>query len=238
MKSKIAEAIKMKRSPVAVLWTDEKPAGALQFEEGKWGCVTSMIDQASRGKAVVFDERTTGCGGGATGLGFAKYEPGWIEYFVSTGKDGREGEHYWKNPELAREFVESLPDVTVPTKYVVLKPLEQLAEGEAPEVVILLVNADQLSGLITLANYDRKTGDNVIHQAGASCHSAILFSLDQAGKKNPKALIGLTDISARRFIDKDLLSFSVPWKRFLEMESEVEGSFLTREEWTRLRRRI
>lgn len=39
MKSKIAEAVKLKTSPVAVLWSDDKPDNALQFKEGRWGAV-------------------------------------------------------------------------------------------------------------------------------------------------------------------------------------------------------
>ncbi len=35
MESKIREALKIKYEPVALLWSDEKPAGAMQFKERK-----------------------------------------------------------------------------------------------------------------------------------------------------------------------------------------------------------
>jgi uncharacterized protein (DUF169 family) len=238
MKSKMAEAVKLKNSPVAVIWTDEKPEGALQFKEGKWGCVVSMLGAAAKSRIIVFDEKTAGCGGGAAGLGFRKYERGFIEQFLSTGSPEKEGEHYKKTPDHARVFIDNLPDIPVPTKYVVFKPLEKVTGEEVPQVVIFLVNADQLSGLVTLANYDKMTQDNVTVSFGAGCHSTILLPLEQAKSDNPKALIGLTDPSARVFLDKEILSFSVPYKRFLEMESNVEESFLKTKAWTKVAERI
>jgi uncharacterized protein (DUF169 family) len=254
MQSIIAEAINMRYSPVAVLWTDEKPEGALQFKEGRWGCVVAMLRAAALGKTAAFDRKTFGCLGGGVGLGFGNQYvnfPGGIEYFLSTGNKefGRteagknivrnmpaleHGEGYVKNPELAAKFVNSLPMTDVPAEFVVFKPIEQVAENEEPRVIVFLVNPDQLSALVVLAHYAREANFNVVAPFGAGCHSTCIIPYRECDAERPRAIIGLTDISARKHVEKDILSFTVPYKMYREMESNVPGSFLEKETWLKV----
>jgi uncharacterized protein (DUF169 family) len=265
MESTIAEAIGAPFPPVAVLFSDVKPEGAIQFAEGKWGCVMWLLASAAKGRPAVADRDTFGCLGGGVGLGFGnQYEswPGGIQcfyHFLSTGvgdtEEGREaaeegraqlrreayenvlhGEGYIKTPELVKKFVDALPMMEVPNRYVVLKPLDQVGAGERPEVVVFLVDPDRLSALVVLANYDRESNNNVRMPYGAGCQTIGIFAYREATNESPHAIVGLTDLSARRYIARqvgrnDLLSFTVPFEMFREMEANVKGSFLERDTW-------
>ena len=69
MESSIAKAIQLQYQAVALLWSDEKPADAMQFSEGKWGCIMWLVVHAAKGKSAVADVKTFGClcGGATTG---------------------------------------------------------------------------------------------------------------------------------------------------------------------------
>ena len=202
-----------------------------------------MLSAAAKGKTAVFSRETCGCGGGQIGLGFADefQEPmmGGIEYFLSIGRgEGYpEGEAYKKTPELARSFVESLPRTLIPTTYVVFKPLDEV-DTQTPAIIVILANPDQLSALGVLANYDRPGCDAVIAPFGAGCHTICLIPLHESQNDQPRAVIGCMDITARRFLDPEKLTFSVPYARFLEMEANVPGSFLEKNDWAKVRERI
>ncbi|KAF1084151.1 hypothetical protein SPSYN_02555 [Sporotomaculum syntrophicum] len=251
MESKLARAIQLKYAPVAVVFTNEKPELALQFKESRWGCVVAMLSAAAKGRTAVFDRKTFGCLGGGAGLGFGNTYvnfPGGIEYFLSTGNQDfcqseigknivknmpalEHGEGYLKNPAVAKKFVECLPMTDVPTDYVVFKPLDSLSAGETPQNIVFLANPDQISALTVMANYDRETNENVVVPFGAGCHSIGIIPYQEAQRETPRAIIGLIDISARKHVDKDILSFTVPYQMFLAMEANVTGSFLDKEEW-------
>jgi uncharacterized protein (DUF169 family) len=268
MESKIKKALHSPYEPVAVILTDQKPAKAKQFQEGKWGCVMFMFAAAARGQTAVFDRRTFGCFGGGVGLGFGRQYlnfPGGEEgfcYFLSTGNENSEtgkqtieqvkpflrdesldnfihGERYQKSPEKVRTFIDNLPIVDLPFEYVVFKPLSLVGPDDSrPEVVVFLCDADEMSALVVLANYDRGHNENVIIPWAAGCQTIGIYPFLEAKSENSRAVVGLTDLSARVVIKKqfkaDLLTFAIPYRMFEEMEANVAGSFFERHCWNDL----
>lgn len=146
-----------------------------------------------------------------------------------------EGEGFKKTPELVAQYLDELPTPKPEGPYVVIRPLPALTPEEKPKVVTFLVDPDQLSALLVLANFARPGIDNVRVPFGAGCSSLALYPFYEAEQANPRAVIGLTDISARfylrKILGKDILSFTMPWGLFEEMESNVSESFLTRFAW-------
>ena len=238
MDSKIAKLIKLTNPAVAVVQSDTCPDKALQFKPGHWGCAIAMLAAAANGKIAAFTAETATCTGGRAGLGFAKYPLGWIEYFLSCGGNGvTRCERYKKNPDMARDFICGVSNALIEKlpprkKFLLFKPLDTVTE--TPDVIIFLVNADQLSGLVTLANYDSARHDGAKILFGAGCAQTVLYPMSD----KDFCFVGLTDPSARKFIDKNLLAFSMSYEKFLRLESLAEESFLTADAWQKISKRI
>lgn len=144
-----------------------------------------------------------------------------------------EGERFAASPEVVRGFIDNLPITNVPSRYVVLAPLSIIErDRQEPVVVTFAVDPDQLSALVVLANYESPAGDRVIAPFAAGCQQIGVLAYREADAERPRAVIGLTDLSARlalrRPLGGDLLSLSVPLALFDEMEANVEGSFFDR----------
>ena len=268
MESRIAQAVETKYPPIALIWSDEKPEGAMQFQEGRWGCVMWLAASAVKGRPAVCDAKSFGCFGGGVGMGFGnqyKSFPGSEEgfcHFLSSGIEGWtvgpavaemvkpfltaetfdnfiHGERYVKTPEDVKRFVANLPIRQIPKRYVLFSPLADVdPEKERPQTVIFFADPDELSALVVLANYGRGSNENVFIPFAAGCQTLGIFPYREAESDRPRAVVGLTDISARLYIRKqlgdNLLSFAMPFALFQEMEANVEGSFLQRHTWQEL----
>ena len=104
------------------------------------------------------------------------------------------------------------------------------------ELIVFFTNADQLSALVVMADYNRGSNQSVTAPFGAACQS-ILFGYAEAKKENPRGVIGFFDISQRSAIDRETLTFTIPYRMFQEMEASVEGSFLGTPVWRKLQER-
>ena len=230
--------------------------------------VSLFASASTKERTSAFDRQTYGCYGGGTGLGFGMcYEsfPGGVDGFCRFLADGNEkteegrkigeqlaagagrrmaddflhGERYLKDPDSTRRFLNVLPTQDIPAQCVVVKPLS-LADPEVDDIksVTFFVNPDQLSALVILANYADAGEDNVIIPWGAGCQAIGVMSYRELTREHPRAVVGLTDISARKTVrgslGRDAMSFTAPWPVFEKMEANVEGSFLQRETWRAL----
>ncbi|MEJ2368891.1 MAG: DUF169 domain-containing protein [Acidobacteriota bacterium] len=269
MESRIAEAAGLETRPVALVWTNEKPEGAVEFKAGRWGCVVTLFaSAAARGRCAVFSRETYGCWGGGVGLGFGNcYEdfPGGVDCFcrfLSSGNEQSEegramgdrvaaagrrsfvhdflkGERYLRDPAATKQFLEKLPMQNIPAKYVLVKPLDQVDSREDNvRNVTFFTDPDRISALVVLANYARPTVENAAVPWAAACQVMGILAYREAEREEPRALVGLTDLSARKNVRPTLgehvMTFTVPWDLFLEMEGHVEGSFFQRDTWRSL----
>jgi len=262
MATYIEQAIGLKFPPLAIYFEQELPQEAKLIESL---CSMSLVAQAAKGETAALTRGSCFCHGAASGFGLEPMQPGAFPggsecflRFLSVGnqdwetgqavikqlKDGgaskilieefSEGEGFLKTPELVDEWVKSLPEAKPEGPYIIMKPLQDLAPGKTPKAVAFLVDADQLSALTVLANFGGH-GHRVSIPFGAGCYCFGLYVFAEAEKQIPKAIVGLTDISARFYtrkpLGKDILSFSVPFAMFEEMEANAPESFLTRFAW-------
>src|SRR5271169_3836387 len=76
MKSITAEKAGLAYEPVAILWSNTKPDGALQIKPGAQTCIMPFFAQVvTKGKTAVFDRESYGCPGARAGLGFGTGYP-------------------------------------------------------------------------------------------------------------------------------------------------------------------
>jgi hypothetical protein len=156
--------------------------------------------------------------------------------FLAQGTPKFPGIRQRETAQLGEVYAKTLPPVEIPA-YLVFQPLDQVAEEVTPAAVVFLVNADQLSGLVTLANYDDPDPNCVQVRYGAGCAQAVRYALCAQEEGRNTCYIGLTDPSSRLHVPKDLLSFSLPFSRFLTLEGKAQGSFLTLPPWQALIKR-
>ncbi len=225
--------------PIAFYYTDEaRGAEAVKPSSGH-RCIFADLGKVREGESLYFEAGSIGCFGGKRYLGFSTEVMENFEYFLSCGIPGRlEGERYKKTPELVKEMMENITDLRAPGKFIVFKRWDMLEEPDEPDVVIFFVGPDVLSGLFTLANFDRCEPNGVFAAFSAGCGSIVQYPYLEKDSDNPRGVLGMFDVSVRPFIPEHFLSFSVPMNRFIEMVGNMQESFLITQSWTKINKRI
>ena len=233
------ETLGLIESPLGIYYTNDKPEG-VSPKEGIQGCMIGLLQNVrKKDKTVYFDKDHFGCPGGSYYMGFRETPMPNIEYFLSCGIPGQmEGERYIKTPELAKEYFGKMKPRPAPAAYCVFKPIEQFQNEIKPEVVVFFAPPDILSGLFTLTNYAMEHTDAVYTPFGSGCGTILTHPLKEAEKEQPRAILGMFDVSARPMVEKDTLTLAMPYSIFIRLLENVSGSFLETESWKKVHQRI
>ena len=254
MESNLFTRLKLSVEPVAVYFTDKLPENQEQFLDGKKFCAATSLIASAKGKSTIFSRNTyEGCIGGKMGLGFDNtYDSAQfpIECLLSTGDDalaqlgksspfpmGR-GERFFASPEIALRWRDAcLGFATIPNEYVVFKPFSAVSQEDPPALVVVFANPDQISALVIITNFYRGDMLSVIAPFGAACQS-ICYAYNEAKKEKPMAIMGFFDTSQRPTLPKELLSFTITFSMYEEMEKSVDESCLSTDIWKKIDKRL
>jgi uncharacterized protein (DUF169 family) len=214
----IAEALDIEKEPVGVKYTDEAPG--VKIEGGNY-TVCGAILAASEGRIILLSEARCACSGGKTHLGLIqKREIPW--------KMLVEGEKLWCDVKTAIRSSIEVDKIARPpsglSKRIFLYPA--MKGIFQPDLILMLVNAEQASRLITLNQFwDGKNPS--IEMRGSLCWSMITYPL-VSGNFN----LSVGDISARRMErwDPNIMAASIPWERIKGIAEAVEFSTAGRAE--------
>jgi hypothetical protein len=227
--------------PIVLSYAEEKmePDPNAAAPDERPYCLICSLTAMGNGASQRFDVSTLQCGGARRYLGFEPEVRPNFPYFLSCGIPGEiEGERYKQSPELVRRYLESQPTFHAPGPTIVFSRWDALEEDDSPEIVIFFATADVLSGLFTLANYDEADPQAVVAPFGSGCASIVYQPYQELQSQHPRAVLGMFDVSARPCVPPDVLSFAVPWPKFIDMLGQMDESFLITGSWEKVRARI
>ncbi len=223
---KLSEVISYKYPAIGWYFSSEKIENSFVFKKDKWVCMCMYLKMVTKnGKRMQFSEDF-----GKACTGPAEY-CGFCELTDDGGQFISETEGFKKNRRLAWQYYqESLKSIHSPKeKYLYVEPIEIINNNMTIEVVNYFPDLKGLASLIVLSNYDREENmDNVLTPFASGCQSIFTIPYNEQFQKKPKSIIGLMDPQAMHFIPDDMVSFSLPSNRFIEMANNIKGSFLDR----------
>lgn len=214
--------------PLAVVYSDY-PMG-----EGKNipGCMFKQFHRAYNGETVTFDASNLTCGGGKLYVGIGPTPPK-VYNFVSLV------EKYKDTPETTKGSIDLINPHLSDKPYLNFIRIDKLETFDGMEGLIFFVSPDILSGLFTWANYDTKDIDAVNSPWGSGCSSTVTSLVNENRSGGKHCFIGMLDVSARPFFRPDILSFSIPASRFVEMSPTLSRCCVAgAPAWLKLKKRI
>ena len=236
---RLSEILKMDNHAVAIYRTDKIPDGA--FIPGTHCGIPPLLVRCSNlGHLCATDNEHSVCHGSKSGFGFGgisnRQRSAWSASVIpieiqKTMKHKSSGQSYFKTPEIAMLQMDPIKDYGDGSDVIVFQDLDEAeSEGRPIEVVVFLVDPGRLSVLQQLAAFSKETpGPACIMPYGHACQQVYAIPRAEGESDNPHAVVGMTDMYARRFVKREQMSFAGPYKLDRRMVSDIDSSFLMKE---------
>ena len=250
MQNKLVQMLHLDREPVGIFFANDTAKCDVDASPEKRNCVMPLLMAASEGKTLSMDEKSCNCAGGAVGCcfgdGFARLNPE-IQKLLSQGYGDnappampafmKEGERFFCTEEIALKWRASLPYSERAYPRIVFAPMSRWNEVGVPDLVFVFTKPDSLSAKVSMLCSHNGRFDNTIAPYGSACQS-ILFAAKQLDEQQPKAVMGLFDISQRYVpLAKDL-SLTMPYCLWEGLAQDLDKSCLTTHSWRAIEKRI
>ena len=223
--SELSETVSLKYPAIGWYFSSEEIENSIVFQNEKWVCMFMYLKAVlEKGRRIRYsDDNMKACTGPSEYFGFSALED-------DDGKFIAEVERFKKDRELARQYYnESLKIIYPPKeKYLYMERISDIDDDRKIEVINLFpTDLTNLTKLVGLSGYDRMANmDNVLTPFASGCQAVFAFPYHEKFRDTPRSILGLGDQLVRHYIPEDMVSFSVPSNRFVEMVDNIEGSFL------------
>lgn len=195
-------------------------------------CIFAQMAKLYKGQSVAFDIDNLGCFGSVSSIfGGVYQEDQTVELLVNI-------EHFKKDRKQVLALHNINPKANPTGRYLIMKPYNLLTEEDQPEIVFLLAKPDVIAAMHSLIGFDNTRLDNVLMPFGSGCEQLLSFAFNETKQTDPRAVLGGMDVAMRNCIKQDILTFSVPHSRFIEMVHNMDDSFLNTYIWSGIKHRL
>ena len=250
MQRKLVQMLHMEREPVGIYFANTDAVCDVDADPKKRNCVIPLLMKVSEGQTISMNEESCNCAGGAVGCcfgdGFARLNPT-INKLLSQGYGedapaflppfAKDGERFFCTEAVAEQFRKALPYSERAYPRIVFAPMSRWDEIGRPDLVYLFVKPDQLGALTAMLCSHNGRVDNTISPYCSACQ-CIMFAAEQMDQEEPKAVMGLFDISQRYEKLANLLSLIMPYSRWTGLCEDLDKSCLTSHSWKLIEKRL
>jgi len=235
--ARFAAAFRLSAQPIAVYGAEEVPADAVPLPSVH-RCIAVATFRMATGKTdapalyLGGDVKAGCCPGGLAHMGLTG-RPDDVRWFVSTGRSdvrGGAAEYLKASPELVDACFERAGRITLPGRYLVIRPCRTVTDDAAVRSLCLFGTAEEVRNIAALVHFDRADPFSpVLAPWGPACATFVSYPAGMtAGAPPDTVFIGPTDPTVNYALPPDILGVGIPAEVARRMAANLDDSFLVR----------